>query len=82
MLCQFLSDTHKTLEVMGKLALIREPSANSDLCQRKIAAFLKELFDTLDVAGDDVLRSKGNADWSTRIDRRFTKGARKYLVKC
>src|SRR5262245_55890182 len=48
-------DTDQALEVMGKLALVRESGDSGDLRQREVASGLQELLGPLDPAGDDVL---------------------------
>src|SRR6516164_1770646 len=48
-------DADDALEVMGKLALVREAGVRGDLRQGEIASGLQELFGPLDAARDDVL---------------------------
>ena len=48
-------DPDQTLEVMGELALIREPGVRGDFRQGKFASGLEELSRPLDAAQDDVL---------------------------
>src|SRR5262249_44530889 len=48
-------DADYALEVMGELALIREPGVRGDLCQGEVASGLQELLGPLDAALDDVL---------------------------
>src|SRR5262249_11447468 len=48
-------DAEEALEVMGELALVREPGDSGDLRQGEFASGLQELLGPLDAAGDDVL---------------------------
>src|ERR1700736_3168324 len=48
-------EADQALEVMGELALVREPGACGDLRQGEVASGLQELLGPLDAAGDDVL---------------------------
>src|SRR5262245_29617213 len=47
-------DADRALEVMGKLALVREAGTGGDFRQGEVA-FAQELLRPLDAAGDDVL---------------------------
>ena len=48
-------DTDEALEVIGELALVREPGVRGDLRQGQVASRLQELLSPFDAAGDDVL---------------------------
>ena len=48
-------DADYALEVMGELALVREPGVRGDLRQGKLGSGLEELSRPLDAAQDDVL---------------------------